>query len=120
MRPALAAALGLAAMLAVTAAVAQDSGAMCRSFCDAEAKECRQDAREKASAETDPLIDTDFGHPFRDDFSTEKKQAATTKSESDRRGRALQCSTTRLACVQRCRAAPPAGAEAASAPPAAR
>jgi len=91
-----------AALLLLGSAWAQgggagDTGAMCRSFCDADAGKCRKDAAFDASVEADPLVD------FR------------PRADKDRFKRSQQCSQARLACRQKC-VAPAAAGDGASAP----
>ena len=90
------------AVLCAAGAAAQDADKVCRAFCDVDAKACRKDAQDKAARENDPLIDADFGRPYKDDLSTEKKQAAASKTQADRQARSTACGHARMACVQRC------------------
>jgi len=87
---------------------APDTGAMCRSFCDADAGKCRKDAAFDASVEADPLVDF-RPRADKDDFSTEKYDQAQRAAGKDRLRNSRQCSETRLACRQKC-AAPVASA----------
>jgi len=113
--------VGLALLMAVAAlacaqaraqgGVASDGGAMCRSFCDADAKACRQDAAEGASNEVDPLLDFRGPRADKDDFTVEKRQQAQRSADRDRLSGSQKCGDARLACRQRC-AAPVAAAPA--------
>jgi len=87
---------------------APDTGAMCRSFCDADAGKCRHDAAFDASVEADPLVDF-RPRADKDDFSSEKYDQAQRAADKGRFQRSRKCSETRMACRQKC------GAPAASA-----
>ena len=109
----------LAAALACGVAAADgggttDGGAMCRSFCDADAKACRKDAAEDASNEVDPLLDFRGPRADKNDFTVEKREQALRSADRDRFSRSQQCSQTRLACRQRCAPAPAALAASAA------
>jgi len=91
-----------------------DTGAVCRSFCDADAGRCRKDAAFDASVEADPLVDF-RPRADKDDFSSEKYDQAQRAADKDRFTRSQKCSATRLACRQKC-VAPPAAGDGASAP----
>ncbi len=95
------------------AASAQDSGAVCRSFCDVDAKKCRKDSDRDVSNEHHPWLP--LGRPGGPaptgswDFGNEKA-ALADKRESDERFKGAQaCSEARQACRQKC-AAPVAAA----------
>ena len=107
-------------LLAATAAVlagaagaqgvsAPDDGAVCRSFCDADAGKCRKDAAFDASVEADPLVDF-RPRADKDDFSSEKYDQAQRAADNGRFKRSQKCSETRLACRRKCAA--PAAASA--------
>ena len=102
------------AMLA-GAVSAQDVGAMCRSFCDADASHCRKDAQEAAAAATTPAfgIFTAQSPSASYDFTPERHEQVLLGAERDRRARSRQCGETRLACRQKCVAPSPASASAA-------
>ena len=107
-----------AALLLAGAAWAQggsaiETGAMCRSFCDADAGKCRKDAAFDASVEADPLVDF-RPRADKDDFSSQKYDQAQRAADKDRFKRSQKCSEARLACRQKCVA--PAAVDAASAP----
>ena len=87
---------------------APDGGAMCRSFCDADAGKCRRDAAFDASVEADPLVDF-RPRADKDDFSSEKYDQAQRAADKGRFERSRKCSETRMACRQKC-AAPAASA----------
>ena len=114
--------LAVAVALLAGRAFAQDSGAtMCRSFCDADAKQCRTDAKDLADDEVSPLDPNDFNvhahpQPPRDDFSDEKKRAVENAAGRDRFAASQKCSTAHMACLQRCAAPVTTPAPAASAP----
>lgn len=108
-------ALFVSAALLCGAASAQDSGAVCRSFCDVDAKQCRQDSDAEVSKEHNPwlpLVSTGGQHATGSwDFGNEKA-ALADKRESDERFKGAQaCSEARQACRQKC-AAPAAAASA--------
>ena len=94
-------------------ASAADTGAMCRSFCDADAGRCRKDAAFDASVEADPLVDFRL-RADKDDFSSQKLDQAQRAADKDRFKRSQQCSEARLACRQKC-VAPAAAGDGASA-----
>lgn len=113
------AALALAAALAAGHAGAQDAGALCRSFCDADAKTCRAEAKDRAEVEVSPLDPNDFNvhahpQPPRDDFSDEKKRTAVQAADKDRFTASQKCTAAKMQCVQHCGA--PTAPPAASAP----
>jgi len=91
-----------------------DTGAVCRSFCDADAGRCRKDAAFDASVEADPLVDF-RPRADKDDYSSEKYDQARRAADKDRFTRSQKCGATRLACRQKCMA-PPAAGDGASAP----
>ena len=101
--------------------VAADNGSptMCRSFCDADAKQCRADANDLARNEISPLDPNDFSvhsHPQtpHDDLSNEKKRAVEHAANNDRFAASQKCTAARMGCVQRCGA--PATSTPGSAP----
>lgn len=107
-----------AALLLAGAAWAQggsapDTGAMCRSFCDADAGKCRKDAAFDASVEADPLVDF-TPRADKDDFRGEKHDQAQKAADKGRLERSRKCSETRMACRQKCVAAAAASAEASA------
>ena len=91
---------------------AADNGAMCRSFCDADAKTCRKDATDDASNEVDPLLDFRGPRADKDDFTLEKHEQAVRAAGHDRFTASQKCSQARMACHQRCAPAAPAAASA--------
>ncbi len=117
-----AAPLVCAALLLAGHALAQDAagggdGAMCRGFCDADAKRCRADAKDLGAHEAAPLDPNDFNvhaHPQapHDDFSNEKQRAVERAADQDRFAASQTCTAARRACVQRCAA--PAAASASA------
>ena len=107
------AAAGLACDLAsAQGGPARDDGAMCRSFCDADAKACRKDAAADASNEVDPLLDFRGPRADKDDFTMEKRDQALRAADRDRFSGSQKCGDARLACRQRC--AGPAAASASA------
>jgi len=112
--------VALAAFVVSGLAQAQDNGAaICHGFCDADAKQCRADAKDLAENEVSPLDPNDFNihahpQPPHDDFSSEKQHAVEHAADKDRFAASQKCTATRMACVQRCAA--PVTAPAASAP----
>jgi len=93
---------------------APDDGAMCRSFCDADANKCRKEAAQDASVEADPLVEVRSApRADKDDGSAQRYDQAVKAAARDRYARSQQCGGTRLACRQRCAA--PAAAPASAA-----
>ena len=106
--------LTLAALLC-GAASAQDAGALCRSFCDADAKQCRDGTHPDAWAAADALLHL-RGSPS---ASPDKHEQALSDADGERTAHLQQCGKTRQTCRQEC-AAPavaPVAASAASATP---
>ena len=103
--------LALIALLMCGTAAAQDSGALCRSFCDADAAKCRQSADHDAWVQhAEPPRDLAPPDPWNAAGRNEKVARAIDK---DTAAHSLQCSDTRQACRQKCAA--PVAAPAASA-----
>jgi len=106
--------IALAALLA-GAACAQgnppDAGAMCRSFCDADAKACRAaaaDRIEDARYGRWPLI-TNQGAPSGSyDFTAEKREQAERSDNRERAALSQHCSDQRFSCRRQCAPASPA------------
>jgi hypothetical protein len=117
MRAALALILAAAALACGPAAAqggtAPDTGAMCRSFCDADATMCRKESATGASREVDPLLDFRGPRADKDDFTVEKHQGAVRSADRDRLSGSQKCGDARLACRQRCAAPAVASASAA-------
>ncbi len=92
-----------------------DTGAMCRSFCDADANACRKDVAFRASSEADPLVALpQQQRADKDDMSEQRqREQAQRSADKDRYAGTQGCAQTRLACRQKCDA--PAAAAAASA-----
>lgn len=114
-------ALLLAACLALAGAAqaqprlgtAPDDGALCRSFCDADANRCRKDAASDAAVEADPLVEVRGAQRAdRDDGSAQKYEQAVKAAGKDRDTRSRQCGDTRMACRQKCTAAAGAASSA--------
>jgi hypothetical protein len=99
-----------AAVLLCGTASAQDAGAVCRSFCDADARECREPARSAGWVAADALIHLHGSASVAPD----KHEQAADDADRDRRAHSQQCGDARLACRQKCsaRAAAPAAASA--------
>ena len=103
------------------AAAAQDDGAACRSFCDVDAKQCRQDAQREISHATEsPLNIFPSNTPsYSYDFTPERREQALLGVEKERRARSQKCGDARQDCRRHC-AGPvvaPVAAPAASATP---
>ena len=93
---------------------APDDGAMCRSFCDADASKCRKEAAEDASVEADPLVEVRSAQRAdKDDGSAQKYDQAVKAADKDRYTRSRRCNETRMACRQKCTAPAAAAASAA-------
>ena len=119
MRATMAVACALAAFVAAAQAQAPQGEALCRSFCDADAKACRSQANENAQNEVAPFNPDDFNvhaHPQtpHDDFSDQKKRAVENAASKGHFEASQKCVATRQACVQRCTARPAAAASGAS------
>jgi hypothetical protein len=93
------------------AASAQDSATLCRSFCDADARECRVGAHPDAWAAVDALIHLRGSATA---LPGEHEQAAND-ADKDRQARSQRCGDARQACRQKC-AASAAAPAAASGP----
>jgi len=102
--------LAVAVALLCGAASAQDAAALCRSFCDADARECREPARSAGWVAADALIHLHGSASVAPD----KHEQAADDADRDRRAHSQQCGDARLACRQKCsaRAAAPAAASA--------
>ena len=99
------------------AAAAQDDGAVCRGFCDAEATRCRKDVAEDfVLSKAPPLVPMTVNGAVPSpshDFIAEKKEQADRSADDERFRTSQRCGDTRQACRQRCEA--DAAARAASA-----
>ena len=100
-----------AAVLLCGTASAQDAGAVCRSFCDADARQCREPARSAGWVAADALIHLHGSASVAPD----KHEQAADDADRDRRAHSQQCGDARQACRQKC-GAPSAAAASASAP----
>ena len=110
--------LAALAALLCGAASAQDAGALCRSFCDADAHECRAGtAHPDAWSAADTLLHL-RGSPT---ASPDKHDQARSDADKDRSTRSQQCGDARQVCRQKCTApaAAPAAASAVALPAAA-
>ena len=108
-------AASLALVFACGAASAQDDGAVCRSFCDVDAKQCRKTSDQEVDKEHHPwlpLVTPGVPGAYGSwDFGNEKAVLAD-KRETDERFKGSQaCGDARQACRQKC-AAPAAAASA--------
>ena len=102
--------LALITLLLCGAAAAQDSGTLCRSFCDADANTCRKSAEHDAWVQrAEPPADLAPPDPWNAAARSERIDRAVDK---DKTAHSLQCSDTRQACRQKCvaSAAPAASA----------
>jgi hypothetical protein len=106
--------IALAALLA-GAACAQgtppDAGAMCRSFCDADAKECRKAAAEKIEDARHgelPMIMSQSSPSDSYDFTAEKREQAERSDHRERASLSQHCSDQRFSCRRLCAPASPA------------
>ena len=108
--------IAVAALICGAAACAQggtpaDTGAMCRSFYDADTGKCRRQAQFDASNEADPLVDVHAPpRADKDDLSSEKYDQAVRAARRDRFTQSQKCSAARLSCRQACAAPAPAPA----------
>jgi hypothetical protein len=100
-----------AGLLLAGAASAQDSGAMCRSFCDADAKQCREGDHPVAWGVADTLLHL-HGSPS---VSPDKHEQAADDNHKEHLAQEHQCGDARQACRRKCTA--PVAASAASATP---
>ena len=95
---------------------AADPGAMCRSFCDADAKACRRDVAFRASNEVDPLLMLPPAQRAdRDDMSEQRqREQAQASADKDRYAGTQGCAHTLMACRQKCNAQAAAAAASAT------
>ena len=107
--------LAALAALLCGAASAQDAGALCRSFCDTEAHECRAPTRSAGWIAADTLLHLRGGGPV---VAPDKYEQAADDADRDRRAHAKQCGDARQVCRQNCvaPAAEPVAASAAALP----
>ena len=110
-----AAAFAVVAALVGGAASAQDSATLCRSFCDADAHECRVGAHPDAWAAADTLLHLHGSATV----SPDKHEQAANDADKDRQARSQQCGDARQVCRQKCVAPAAAPAAASAANPAA-
>jgi len=105
-------------LLACGAAAAQDAGAVCRSFCDVDARQCRKDADQDVTNEHRAWLPIgNGGNPAATgswDFGDEKVRLAQRREADERFKGSQACGQARQACRQKC--APPAPAASAVAP----
>jgi len=90
--------LAVTAALLCGAASAQDAGTMCRSFCDADARQCREPVRSAGWVAADALIHLQGSWSPAPD----KREQAAGEADQDRRAHAQQCGDARQACRQKC------------------
>jgi len=111
-------ALALAALWCGVAA-AQDGAAVCRSFCDVDAKKCRQESDQDVRKEHSPWLPLTAGGRAAAtgswDFGNEKSELDARRADDERFKGSQACSQARQACRQKC--VPPPAAAAASAVP---
>jgi hypothetical protein len=108
--------IALAAFACGAASAQQDAGAVCRSFCDTDAKQCRDGtAHPEAWAAASTLLFL-HGAPA---ASPDKHEQARSDADRDRSAQSQQCGDARQVCRQKCSApaAAPMAASAASATP---
>ncbi len=92
--------LALIALLIGGAAAAQDSGALCRSFCDADANKCRKSVEHDAWVQqVEPPIDLAPPDPWN---AAERNDRVARAIDKDKTAHSLLCSDTRQACRQKC------------------
>ena len=89
--------LAVAAALLCGAASAQDA-AVCRSFCDADARECREPARSAGWVAADALLHLNGSASVAPD----KHGQAADDAERERLAHSQQCSEARQACRRKC------------------
>jgi hypothetical protein len=92
-----------------------DPGAICRSFCDADANQCRK----SAAASVDnarhgglPMIMGQSVPSDSYDFTGEKRQQADRSDDRDRAALSQHCSDQRFDCRRKCTPAPAAASAA--------
>jgi hypothetical protein len=85
--------LAVAVALLCGAAAAQDAGAMCRSFCDADARQCREPVRSAGWVAADALIHLHGSASVAPD----KHEQAADDVDRDRRAHSQQCADARHA-----------------------
>ncbi len=104
-----------AGLLLAGAASAQDSTSMCRSFCDVDAKVCREGEHPVAWGVADALLHL-HGTPS---VSSDKHDQAADDNDKVRRSQDRGCGDARQACRRECvaPAEAPVAAAAASATP---
>ena len=94
---------------------ARDDGAVCRSFCDADATQCRKGVQRQAALDEIPSVDIQsVQRADRDDLSAQKLDQVQRAIDKDRFAGTRHCGDARLACRQECGA--PRAAAAPSAP----
>ena len=100
---ALAAALGCAAW--AQGGTPPDAGAMCRSFCDADAKQCRAAAAEKIEDGRNGNLPMIIGQRVPSDsydFTAEKRAQADRSDDRERATLSQRCSDQRFSCRRQC------------------
>ena len=91
-------AVALAALLCGSAA-AQDPAAVCRGFCDDDAKQCREGPHPDAWAAASALLFLRGGPPA---ASPDKREQAHGDADRDRSAHSQQCGDARQVCRQKC------------------
>jgi len=101
--------IALAALLGGTAwaqgGTPADAGAMCRSFCDADAKQCRAAAAEKIDDARHGNLPTLIGQSTPSDsydFTAEKRAQADRSDSRERAALSQRCSDQRFSCRRQC------------------
>ena len=82
-----------------------DGGAMCRSFCDADARQCRKDAAERVDDARHgelPMIVTQSTPSDSYDFTAEKRALADRSDKRDLATLSQHCGDQRLNCRRQC------------------
>ena len=107
--------IAFAALACGAASAQQDAGSVCRSFCDTDAKQCRDGtAHPQAWSAASRLLFL-HGAPA---ASPDKHEQARSDADRDRSAQLQQCGDARQACRQKC-SVPAAAPIAASGAPAA-
>ena len=96
---------------------ASDAGAVCRSFCDVDAKQCRKEADQQVDREHHALLPivpagNGGGYGGSYDFSAEKRELADKREDDERSKGSRACRDARQACRQKCAAPAPAASAA--------
>ena len=90
-------------------------GAICRSFCDADARQCRKDAAEKIEDGRNGNLPMIIGQRVPSDsydFTAEKRAQADQSDHRERATLSQRCSDQRFSCRRQCAPAAPAASAA--------